>query len=199
MSLRHALLGMLNERSASGYDLLRTFDTSLSNVWPATQSQVYTELGKLTEAGALAVSAEGPRGRKEYTITEAGRAELIRWLADTETNRAERSELLLRVFFLGNLTAGQTTAFFRAEQDRAETLLAQLQGIEDAVDWQEGNLAVYGHFALDYGIRLATMRRDWAQSAIKELHNQTKHANRTTNDSPTTNPVKNRATDPVDG
>ncbi len=41
MSLRHALLGLLSEGPASGYDLLKLFDNSLANVWPATQSQLY--------------------------------------------------------------------------------------------------------------------------------------------------------------
>jgi DNA-binding PadR family transcriptional regulator len=36
MSLRHALLGLLANRTASGYDLMKLFGTSLANVWPAT-------------------------------------------------------------------------------------------------------------------------------------------------------------------
>lgn len=59
MSLRHALLGLLSERPASGYDLLKRFETSLANVWPATQSQMYTELSKLAAAGLISASAEG--------------------------------------------------------------------------------------------------------------------------------------------
>ncbi|GAA3053757.1 hypothetical protein GCM10020000_39620 [Streptomyces olivoverticillatus] len=62
MSLRHAMLGLLADRPASGYDLMKRFETSLSNVWPATQSQVYGELGKLAKSGLLKVAAEGPRG-----------------------------------------------------------------------------------------------------------------------------------------
>jgi hypothetical protein len=41
MSFRHALLGLIAERLASGYDLLKIFDQSLAFVWPATQSQLY--------------------------------------------------------------------------------------------------------------------------------------------------------------
>lgn len=59
MSLRHALLGLLSERPASGYDLLKLFDTSLAAVWPATQSQIYTELTKLAASGLITVAAEG--------------------------------------------------------------------------------------------------------------------------------------------
>src|SRR5882757_5747211 len=96
MSLRHAVLGLLAERPASGYDLMKLFETSLANVWPATQSQVYGEMGKLATAGLLTVSAEGPRGRKEYAITDQGLAELRHWLTETEPERVRRSETLLR-------------------------------------------------------------------------------------------------------
>lgn len=60
MSLRHAVLGLLAESPASGYDLMKMFNASLANVWPATQSQVYGELTKLTTAGLVEVAAHGP-------------------------------------------------------------------------------------------------------------------------------------------
>jgi PadR family transcriptional regulator, regulatory protein AphA len=101
MSLRHGMLGLLSEGPASGYDLLRAFEASLSHVWPATQSQVYTELGKLADAGLIEVTAEGPRGRKEYALTDAGLAGLRHWMVEVEPVRVHRSDLLLRAFFLG--------------------------------------------------------------------------------------------------
>ena len=77
VSLRIAALGATGRRNpGSGYDLLKHFEKSMANVWPATQSQLYGELNKLADAELIEVSAIGPRGRKEYRITEAGRAEL---------------------------------------------------------------------------------------------------------------------------
>src|SRR5689334_24255740 len=84
VSLRIAALGLLSQKPGSGYDLLRLFEKSMANVWPATQSQLYGELNKLADAGLIEVSDIGPRGRKEYRITDAGRMELHRWITDTE-------------------------------------------------------------------------------------------------------------------
>ncbi|MGR7000008.1 PadR family transcriptional regulator [Yinghuangia aomiensis] len=92
----------------------------MANVWPATQSQVYGELGRLTDAGLLAVSAEGARGRKEYTITDPGRAELRTWLLAPEPLRPVRSEMLLRVFFLDRIAADQARAYLTAQGAAAE-------------------------------------------------------------------------------
>src|SRR5438552_15700987 len=100
MSLRHGLLGLLANGPASGYDLLKIFDHSLAFVWPATQSQLYGELNRLADDGLIEVSSEGPRGRKDYSITDAGRAELRHWINDVEPDRIRRNEAMLRVFFL---------------------------------------------------------------------------------------------------
>lgn len=179
MSLRHALLGLLNARSASGYDLVQTFNTSLVNVWPATQSQVYGELARLTAAGLLSVSDGGPRGRKEYSVTEAGRAELVHWLADTQPNRTERRESLLRVFFLGNLATDEAIAYLRQEEEVARRALAHLTEIEKTADWNQDEVAANGRLALEYGLRLMALRQDWSRWAIDQLGKRGKGAPKT--------------------
>ena len=169
MSLRHALLGLLNAKSASGYDLIAAFDTTLANAWPATQSQVYRELGHLCEEGLLQVGEEGPRGRKEYSITEAGRSELQHWMVETEPNRVRRNETLLRVFFLGNLTHDQATDYLRREAEVVQRKREILDRIENTADWEADDLAIYGHLALEYGHRLMAMTLEWTDWAIGQL------------------------------
>jgi DNA-binding PadR family transcriptional regulator len=169
MSLRHAVLGLLAERPASGYDLMKLFETSLANVWPATQSQVYGELGKLAASGLLTVSAKGPRGRKEYAITDEGLAELRHWLVETEPDRVRRSETLLRVFFLGTLTPLEAAAFLGVEAARAAADHAALARLEADVDWGDDHVSVYGRLALEFGLRLAVMQEEWARWAAEQL------------------------------
>lgn len=169
MSLRHALLGLLADRSASGYDLLKLFDTSLANVWPATQSQIYGELNKLADAGLITVAAEGPRGRKQYAIAEAGRAELRRWLAETKPRRNVRSEVLLRVFFLGQLTREEARGYLSDLAAAWATEEAALHELSRSIDWDDDDLSVYGRIALEYGLRFNVMRREWAEWAAEQV------------------------------
>ena len=103
MSLRIAALGLLAQQPGSGDDLLKQFENSMANVWPATQSQLYSELNKLADGGLIEVSDVGPRGRKVYRITAAGRAELRRWVAHPHDDPPYRSAALLRVFLLGQI------------------------------------------------------------------------------------------------
>lgn len=169
MSLRHALLGLLANRSASGYDLLKAFETSLANVWPATQSQVYGELGKLSVEGLLDVTAEGPRGRKEYSITASGRAELRHWLVEVEPERVRRSGMLLRVFFLDTLDPAEARDYLVAQAEAAAGTNAGLRAVEANVEWDEGPLSVYGRIALEYGLRLSQVQREWAEWAAEQV------------------------------
>ncbi|MBV9844771.1 MAG: PadR family transcriptional regulator [Kutzneria sp.] len=169
MSLRHALLGLLSEHPASGYDLLKLFDTSLANVWPATQSQIYTELTKLAATGLVAVGAEGQRGRKEYTLTDEGLAELRRWLTETTPNRVARSEVLLRVFFLGVLPPDRARAFLVELADASAREYGRLRELDESIPWGDNGVSVHGRIALEFGLRFNAMRREWAEWAASQI------------------------------
>lgn len=168
MSLRHALLGILREGPASGYDLVQLFKQSLYHTWPATQSQVYTELTKLADAGMLSVAARGGRGRKEYTLTDAGLAELRRWLLETEPE-PHRNEPLLRVFLLGALTRDQAREYLTYLEHRAEKYTDALETLHTTVNWDDGGLSFYGRLVLEYGKRLQAMNAEWAAWAATQI------------------------------
>jgi DNA-binding PadR family transcriptional regulator len=170
MSLRYAVLGLLAEEPGSGYDLLKTFRDSLANVWPATQSQLYTELGRLTEAGLVEVTAEGARGRKEYDITEAGRAELHHWLVETEPDGFRRNDLLLRVFFLGSLTPREAQDYLLELARIMTERHAELGKLQKHWPYgDEDNIAHYGKLVLEWGVRFTEMQREWSEWAAKEV------------------------------
>lgn len=169
MSLRHAVLGLLSEGPASGYDLMKMFDISLANVWPATQSQLYAELGKLAEAGLVSVAAEGPRGRKEYAITEEGLAELRHWITDVEPVRTMRSDMLLRVFFLAQVDPQQAKEYLRRQSEIVTKHLEQMESIKDFVESGQDNLSVFGRLALEFGLRVGTTQRQWAEWAEGQI------------------------------
>lgn len=169
MSLRHAVLGLLAEKPASGYDLMKLFESSLANAWPATQSQVYGELGKLTDAGLIEVASEGPRGRKEYALTEPGLEELRHWLTDVEPTRVRRSDVLLRVFFLGVLTPLEAKSYLATEAARAERQHTGLKELEASIDWGDDPISVHGRLALEYGLRISAAQKEWADWAAGQL------------------------------
>ena len=170
MSLRHALLGLLAERPASGYDLIKLFETQLSMVWPAQQSQVYGELAKLDEQRLIEVTGTGARNRREYGITEDGRAELRRWLMEPDIDLVYRSAALLRVFFLWTLSKKEGAQYLTDFAEHNKKRLAVLESVRDNAEWIGDPVQVCGWLALEFGIRGSRYGMDWGQWATETLN-----------------------------
>ena len=60
MELKHAILGLLSIRSASGYDLARAFAGSVAHFWHADRSQIYRTLDRLRETRASLLGLAEP-------------------------------------------------------------------------------------------------------------------------------------------
>ncbi len=84
MALPHAILVSLCEQSGSGYELTRRFDRSIGYFWSATHQQIYRTLRTMEADGwvsATVVVQQGRPDKKVYTVSDAGRSELTRWIA----------------------------------------------------------------------------------------------------------------------
>jgi DNA-binding PadR family transcriptional regulator len=134
MSLRYALLGMLAVQPGTGYELAQRFDSSMSNAWHASHSQIYPELAKLQEAGLLEVVGEGARRSRTYGITEAGRADLRDWLVETEPIRTQRNETTIRWFLLQLLSPEDRRAVLERELRDVTEYHAGLVAAKEALD-----------------------------------------------------------------
>lgn len=169
MSLRHGLLGLLAHQPASGWDLLKAFDSSLAFTWPATQSQLYTELGRMTDEGLIAVTGTGGRNRKEYAITTAGRAELARWITDVPPERVRRSDAILRVFFLWAVSPDEARRYLEGEAEAYRQYHELLRSVEQSVAWDDSDFDRWGRVALEYALRISEASEEWSKWAVDHL------------------------------
>jgi PadR family transcriptional regulator, regulatory protein AphA len=115
MSLEYAILGFLNYRPYSGYDLKKFFDTSVRHFWPADQSQIYRTLSRMNENGWVEIEVipqESRPARKVYHITETGRQELRNWLVAPLPGGENRSAEMIQVFFAAQLSDEEVLAIF---------------------------------------------------------------------------------------
>ncbi len=84
VALPHAILVSLCEQSGSGYELARRFDRSIGYFWAATHQQIYRTLRTMENehwVRGTEVAQHGRPDKKVYAVSEAGRAELARWIA----------------------------------------------------------------------------------------------------------------------
>ncbi|MFI6676771.1 PadR family transcriptional regulator [Kribbella sp. NPDC050470] len=94
-----SLLGFLHEGPLTGWDLVATAQQRIGDFWSLTQSQVYRELTAMAEAGLVEAGDPGPRARRPYALTDAGRAAFAEWLEGDVTEELIRFPLLLVVMF----------------------------------------------------------------------------------------------------
>jgi DNA-binding PadR family transcriptional regulator len=100
MSLAHAVLTSLIEKSSSGYDLARRFDKSIGYFWHATHQQIYRELARMEAAGWIESSSAPDAGKtrkREYRVLSAGRAELARWAREPSAPMDLRDEFMVKL------------------------------------------------------------------------------------------------------
>ena len=87
MSVGQTFLGLLEEHPRHGYDLKRAYDERFGRDRPLQYGQVYSTLARLLKRGFVAVDGVEPGGgpeRKRYAITDAGVADVERWLGEPE-------------------------------------------------------------------------------------------------------------------
>jgi DNA-binding PadR family transcriptional regulator len=100
MSLSHAVLTSLIEKSSSGYDLARRFDKSIGYFWHATHQQIYRELARMEAAGWIESSSAPDAGKtrkREYRVLDAGRTELARWAVEPSPPMDLRDEFMVKL------------------------------------------------------------------------------------------------------
>ncbi|MFT3866378.1 MAG: helix-turn-helix transcriptional regulator [Solirubrobacterales bacterium] len=168
MILRFALLALLAEGPASGWDLSRRFDEVLGAIWPAGHPQIYGELRKMEAEGLIAVDSEGPRGRKAYRITDAGGEAVREWLATGEVDHTMRLEPLLRAVFFWLLTPEQLDEHLRREAEHYDSVGKMYRELAEAKDRGEyGDSAQTEslRIAAEAGVRLNEALAEWARWA----------------------------------
>lgn len=177
MSLEYAILGFLSYHPYTGYDLKKIFDTSVRHFWPADQSQIYRTLSRLTEQGYVEmekVPQDDRPDRKLYHITDAGQAELLKWLAAPPPSGEPRSASLIQVFFAGQLSDEEILAKFEGFAAIMRAILAKYDQVPTQIlPYQQEIASPREHFfwmlTLDNGIRNMHANLEWAENVIKQI------------------------------
>jgi len=101
--LKYALLGFLNYRPMTGYELKQNMDVSTSHFWHAKLSQIYTALKSMEQDGWVTSKIkpqENKPDKRIYTLTPEGKSNLQSWLVEPQPEQTQQKHaLLLRLFF----------------------------------------------------------------------------------------------------
>jgi len=126
MSVRQALLALLEQGPRYGYQLRAEFEQRTGSTWPLNVGQVYTTLTRLERDGFVEGTGADDEGHVMYEVTPAGRDEVSGWFT-TPVPRTQppRDELAIKLALavtvpgvdVGALIQQQRTATMTALQD----------------------------------------------------------------------------------
>ncbi|HKM20510.1 MAG TPA: PadR family transcriptional regulator [Lachnospiraceae bacterium] len=175
--LKHGILGLLNYGEMTGYEIMEVFRDSLNFFWSANTSQIYRELQTLSAKGFVSdtiVEQSGKPDKKVFSITKEGKVELEQWLLDEDFGKKMNFPILMKTFFMGELSKGDSIEHFRAmREDCQKTLMsiskADLNTVfyEDIVKNKEKTQ--YWNMTREFGIHYAQMMLEWCDSCIAKL------------------------------
>jgi DNA-binding PadR family transcriptional regulator len=161
-TLGYALLAVLHRAPQTAYELAARLRRPVAYFWHAQYSQIHPELRRLLAAGLVTVDAEpgpGPRDKKVYSLTAAGRRALREWLPEPPRAQPVRNELLLKAYAIWAADPIAASRLFEHQSATHKARLAEYETQRAAVEARHdhgpppADHPDFGNYAaLEYGI-----------------------------------------------
>jgi DNA-binding PadR family transcriptional regulator len=135
MPLHHAVLALLADKPAHGYELKASFEDAVGEQWGGLNiGHLYQILDRLRRDGLVETERQPQPikpDRLVHHLTPAGRAELGRWLASpSERTRGYRDDFFLKL--MAAVHTGDGAAVTGVLTRQRAHLLRELRGLADA-------------------------------------------------------------------
>lgn len=175
---KYAILGILNLKPASGYDIKKYADSSINHFWSENYGHIYPVLRQLEQEGLAVKEPDiggGKLPRHVYTITEAGRQALTDWLRVPPEQPQARHEFLLKLFFGSNVPTEVTLNRMAESRVFCLQMLADYAVIEETIRLcmaekpEEARRIGFQLLTVRYGIRTMQATVDWLDEVIASL------------------------------
>lgn len=166
--LKHGILGLLNYKDMTGYEVMELFRDSLYFFWNAKTSQIYRELQGLEDSGWLVSKSKKQKGKPDkriYHITDSGKEELEEWLLNDEI-KSMNYPVLMKSFFMGELSPEASLPFYYMYRGQCASELKEYMMAK-----QEDSFAKspFWLMTLDYRIRESKMNIEWCDYCIDTI------------------------------
>lgn len=141
MDAQGMILGMLQRRSMTGYELKKIFSSSFAFFSEFSFGSIYPALKKMEQDGLITMRMEiqhGTPNRKIYTITDKGRDRFRMILTSPVELISFRSDFLSRLFFFSQLSCEERKDICHGYRSAILEKLAQMEArrpeIEEKAD-----------------------------------------------------------------
>lgn len=171
---RYVILGLLAHEPMTGYSIKKKIESSISNFYDISYGQIYPELARLEEQGLVVMKEDTNENgivRKVYSITVDGYSQLQDWIAKPVEEEKIHYDILLKLFFGGQISVGENIEHIKAFRDRAATKLEMFEEFEATLRILLGESVDHAYYLLTvmFGKKAYKAYLEWADYAIDYL------------------------------
>jgi len=166
----------------TGYELAKTFDSSIGFFWKANHQQIYRELTKLRDRGHIQgreVVQSGKPNKLVYTLTAEGRAALRHWAARPSIPASIKDDLLVRLYALDSVDLEPLRADLMARLEHHRDRCSRYQRIlgKRFPDGTASPADLGKLLSLRLGVRHERAVVEWCEEALDALSAGTERTN----------------------
>ena len=178
--LGYALLGLLQQRPRSGYDLRKVFATTPLGSFSDSPGAIYPALRRLEQENLVRSRVEksaGLRRKRTFELTPRGLTALKDWLRrplGRDDVVRGLDELMLRFAFMDAVL--NAAASMRFLQLLVKDLDAYIPTLHQYLDTHRSTMPLSGRLALESGIESYETLRRWATRALATYGKHSKQA-----------------------
>lgn len=174
MDLRDTLLGLLDQKPSSGYDLKRIIADSDLFYWSGNNNQIYKVLLEMQQEELVTFEVQTQPSlpsRKVYTVTEKGRRTLRASLLKEPELPELHKNFLIQLACADNLTDEELSGLLEGYENEVQAGLDLARGLAERATRQSENtrsswlnLKIRENFLRTWQAEL-----DWARSVREDL------------------------------
>ena len=178
MSIKYAILGLLQYSDMHGYRIKEHIEKNFGHMWSINFGQIYPGLKQLREEKLvdmleIAPSEKGGPQKKLYSITPKGVKALSKWLTEPPGKSILiRDPFLLKFAFFG---FGEDTSALKIIDEQIKFFESQLKRRQtNRKKWQQQSL--YVRLLAELGVTQNQMYLEWLHHAKQEIEKKMKKA-----------------------
>jgi len=179
-TLEFALMGLIQQKPQSGYDLRKTFATTAMRHYSDSPGSIYPALRRLEARGWISArprrtnESENARRRRVFALTEEGRKALVAWIEralSPQDVQLRAHELMLRFAFMDGNVPRTVACRFLADFEREHSIyVAELRR---QFEEMRSNFPLHtGVLAFESGIVQMEAQLSWARRARDRLREE---------------------------
>ncbi|QVI34841.1 PadR family transcriptional regulator [Lacticaseibacillus chiayiensis] len=173
MQGKDVVLGLLNQRDMSGYEIKDVFETQLKFFFDGTFGMIYPILRKLEKEGLIQkkhVVQDLKPNKNVYSITDLGKKEFKTYLNSKTVEETFKSDFLMRMYFGQELDRDKMISFIKQEIERKKTNLSELT--DNYERWTNNGMNSFQEITFMYGIAYYKSEIKVLNEALEKLDGQ---------------------------